>query len=66
MTRQPLARRRALGLLAGVAGLGIFATGVGVAFTRAADRWGRAVLSRRRKKGRKRLVVSLPSKHGRS
>src|SRR5256886_15856655 len=25
--------------------------------------WGRAVLSRRRKKGRKRLVVRLPSKH---
>lgn len=29
------------------------------------DRWGRAVLSRRRKKGRKRLTVSIPSKHGR-
>jgi large subunit ribosomal protein L34 len=28
------------------------------------DRWGRAVLSRRRKKGRKRLSVQLPSKHG--
>ncbi|MDH3455797.1 MAG: 50S ribosomal protein L34 [Gemmatimonadota bacterium] len=27
-------------------------------------RWGRAVLSRRRKKGRKRLTVQLPSKHG--
>jgi large subunit ribosomal protein L34 len=26
-------------------------------------RWGRAVLSRRRKKGRKRLSVGLPSKH---
>ena len=26
--------------------------------------WRRAVLSRRRKKGRKRLTVSLPSKHG--
>ena len=25
--------------------------------------WGRATLSRRRKKGRKRLVVSIPSKH---
>src|SRR5213592_354210 len=25
--------------------------------------WGRAVLSRRRKKGRKRLTVRLPSKH---
>jgi large subunit ribosomal protein L34 len=31
--------------------------------TRMKDRWGRAVLSRRRKKGRKRLAVSLPSKH---
>ena len=29
------------------------------------DRWGRAVLSRRRKKGRKRLVVSIGSKHAR-
>jgi large subunit ribosomal protein L34 len=28
------------------------------------NRWGRAVLSRRRKKGRKRLSVQLPSKHG--
>jgi len=27
------------------------------------DKWGRAVLSRRRKKGRKRLTVQLPSKH---
>ncbi len=27
------------------------------------DVWGRAVLSRRRKKGRKRLTVRLPSKH---
>jgi large subunit ribosomal protein L34 len=27
-------------------------------------RWGREVLNRRRKKGRKRLVVKLPSKHG--
>jgi len=27
-------------------------------------RWGRAVLSRRRKKGRKSLTVSVPSKHG--
>ena len=30
---------------------------------RMADRWGRAVLSRRRKKGRKRLTVKLPSKY---
>jgi large subunit ribosomal protein L34 len=28
------------------------------------DRWGRATLSRRRKKGRKQLVVSIGSKHG--
>lgn len=27
-------------------------------------RWGRAVLSRRRKKGRKRLAAKLPTKHG--
>jgi large subunit ribosomal protein L34 len=27
-------------------------------------RWGRAVLNRRRKKGRKQLAVRLPSKHG--
>ena len=27
-------------------------------------RWGRAVLSRRRKKGRKRLAATVPSKHG--
>ena len=26
-------------------------------------RWGRAVLSGRRKKGRKRLTVQIPSKH---
>jgi large subunit ribosomal protein L34 len=28
------------------------------------NRWGRATLSRRRKKGRKQLVVSIGSKHG--
>jgi len=28
-----------------------------------ATRWGRATLSRRRKKGRKRLAVSTPTKH---
>ncbi|MCH7491002.1 MAG: 50S ribosomal protein L34 [Gemmatimonadetes bacterium] len=27
-------------------------------------RWGRDVLNRRRKKGRKKLAVLLPSKHG--
>ena len=27
-------------------------------------RWGRAVLSRRRKKRRQRLAIRLPSKHG--
>jgi large subunit ribosomal protein L34 len=27
-------------------------------------RWGRAVLSRRRKKGRRQLTVKIPSKHG--
>jgi ribosomal protein L34 len=26
------------------------------------DKWGRAVLSRRRKKGRKRLTVRIPTK----
>ncbi len=31
---------------------------------RMATRWGREVLSRRRKKGRKRLAVRLPGKHG--
>ena len=28
-----------------------------------ADRWGRAILARRRKKGRKQLTVQLPSKY---
>ncbi|MDH4043401.1 MAG: 50S ribosomal protein L34 [Gemmatimonadota bacterium] len=27
-------------------------------------RWGREVLNRRRKKGRRRLSVQIPSKHG--
>jgi large subunit ribosomal protein L34 len=27
-------------------------------------RWGREVLSRRRKKGRKQLTVKIPNKHG--
>jgi large subunit ribosomal protein L34 len=31
---------------------------------RMATRWGRETLSRRRKKGRKRLTVRLGSKHG--
>lgn len=31
---------------------------------RMATRWGRQTLSRRRKKGRKRLTIKLPSKHG--
>jgi large subunit ribosomal protein L34 len=29
-----------------------------------ATRWGREIINRRRKKGRKRLAIKLPSKHG--
>ncbi|MCH7874287.1 MAG: 50S ribosomal protein L34 [Gemmatimonadetes bacterium] len=32
--------------------------------SRMKTRWGRAILSRRRKKGRNRLAAVLPSKHG--
>jgi large subunit ribosomal protein L34 len=30
---------------------------------RMADKWGRAVLSRRRKKGRQKLTVQIPTKY---
>ena len=33
---------------------------------RMATKWGRATLSRRRKKGHKQLTVRIPSKHGAS